>query len=129
MNVVIFDDVAKIVEGNPGEDDVLITKDGAKLIRLNGSGLTPVSAMLSVFSGVMKALDNVEGKTFYMSPGSMECSGNACRFSIVVGLSGDTELEKKINARQQAVTPDIVDVPQEESVLEPGVLNVPETGC
>lgn len=106
MKVTIVRSLEGIVIPNDDPKGPLFTKDGAKLIDLRISGTDISSALTMAVKSLVEVLpeDSAE-RTLYMSMGTLSTNPNETTYSMVVGISGVSDLEKRLHSLHASEAP------------------------
>jgi len=104
MKVTIIrniNDVCDIDTKNP--KSVLTTRDGAKLIDLKVSGADLPSTIAMLIKSVLESVKEVKADSvFYMSIGNILMNPAETTYSVVVGISGVSDLDSRLRADRLA---------------------------
>jgi hypothetical protein len=114
MKVQLVQNLEDVAVIPANKEEPIVTKDGAKMVTISIVGTSPLAAILGCFAATIAAIDvHCADKTLYIYPCNLVTSITEHRFSIIVGITGITDLETRIKQLPanllSPVTPEMVD--------------------
>lgn len=99
MKVHVIRSLEEVADVSKNADtDPVITRDGAKLVTVSITGTSPASAITGAISTFLRAIEgDVSQKTCYLHPGELVTGANQHRFTFVVGISGELDLDTRMS--------------------------------
>ena len=108
MKVQVVHNLADVADIPEDRNKAIVTRDGAKLVTVSIVGSSPMASIIGTMTGVLNVLAGIgttelADKIVYLVPGSLVTNLSEHRFTVVMGISGITDLEDRLKAMPQNI--------------------------